>query len=520
MAQRRCPRPRLPVRCLAVASLVLLAGCALPSLRGRTASFALSDTDDTPLGQAIAPRVAGHPSQSGIYAVRTGQDAFAARVLLAAAAQRSIDAQYYIWNDDTTGRLLFEAIWQAADRGVRVRLLLDDHSTEDLDRKLAALAAHRNLEVRLFNPLRHRRARWLNYVLDFRRVNHRMHNKSFTIDNQVAVIGGRNIGDEYFQARPDESFEDLDVIAVGPAVNEISQEFDTYWNSASAYPAELLLPTSVSPPSDALLASFEATHKKTASAQYLEALRETPLVKELGAGRLDMQWSHSRLVYDDPAKAIDKNHREQLLLLSQLLEITASPRAQFDLVSPYFVPRKGEQRLTGLATNGVRVRVLTNSLESTDTTVVHAGYRNYRKALLRAGVRLYEKERGSQSESLGRPAEEHHNYSATGLHAKTFQIDGRSIFVGSFNFDPRSARLNTEMGLLIDNSILANRLSSFFDTQVASWAYELRLVRGDHIEWLESTPQGPRVYEHDPRTSFWRRAKVRILSILPIDWLL
>jgi cardiolipin synthase C len=204
----------------------------------------------------------------------------------------------------------------------------------------------------------------------------------------------------------------------------------------------------------------------------------------------------------------------------QLLDMTARPRAQFDLVSPYFVPRKGEQRLTGLATNGVRVRVLTNSLESTDTTVVHGGYRKYRKALLRAGVRLYEKERGSHSASSERSEEKHHNYSATGLHAKTFQIDGRSIFVGSFKFDPRSARLNTEMGLLIDNSILANRLSSFFDTQVSSQAYELRLVRADHIEWLESTPQGPRVYEHDPKTSFWRRAKVRMLSILPIDWLL
>ena len=511
--------PSVPVRCLAVAALVLLAGCALPSLRGRPTSLALSNTADTSLGHAIAPTLAGHPRQTGIYPLRAGRDAFAARVLLAAAAERSIDAQYYIWHDDATGMLLFEAICQAADRGVRVRLLLDDHSTEDLDATMAALAAHRNVELRLFNPLRHRRARWLNYLLDFRRVNHRMHNKSFTIDNQVAVIGGRNIGDEYFQAGTEESFEDLDVIAVGPAVAEISQEFDTYWNSASAYPAQLLLGTSSSASTDSLLGSFEAARKESASTRYLETLRETPLIKRLSAGRLDMQWSNSRLVYDDPAKVTDKNHPQQLLLLSRLLDMTASPRNQFDLVSPYFVPGKGEQRLTKLATNGVRVRVLTNSLESTDTTVVHGGYRKYRKALLRAGVSLYEKVRGSPSASSERSQDKHHS-SATGLHAKTFQIDGRSVFVGSFNFDPRSARLNTEMGLLIDNPILANRLSSFFDTQVSLLAYKLRLVRGNHIEWIKSTPQGTQVYEHDPRTSFWRRVKVRIMSILPIEWLL
>lgn len=514
-----------PARCLSIVGLMLLAGCALPPLR-RSPSYALSNTADTPLGRSVAPRVAGHPSQSGIYALRTGRDAFAARVLLAATAQRSIDAQYYIWHADTTGLLLFEAIWQAADRGVRVRLLLDDHNTEDLDSTLAALAAHRNIEVRLFNPLRHRRARWLNYMLDFRRVNHRMHNKSFTIDNQVAVVGGRNIGDEYFQASAAESFEDLDVITVGPTVGAISNEFDTYWNSDSAYPAQLLLHQSVSASTQALLASFAKNREQAAAIRYLETLRQTPLIKDLGQGRLEVQWSRAQLVYDDPRKATDNSHPEQILLLSRLLAMTPSPRMQFDLVSPYFVPGKeGKRRLTNLATKGVRVRVLTNSLESTDTAFVHGGYRKYRKSLLHAGVTLYELERGAQSLTSKRAEEkkekeDHTHYSATGLHAKTFQIDNRSVFVGSFNFDPRSARLNTEMGLLIDNSLLACRLSSFFEQQVPLQAYQLRLTDHGHIEWIESSPQGVRIYEHDPRTSLWRRAKVRMVSILPIDWML
>jgi putative cardiolipin synthase len=513
-----------PARWLTLVCFTLLVGCSLPPLRGRSSSYALTNTVDTRLGQAVAPRVADHPSESGIHALRTGRDAFAARVLLAGAAQRSIDAQYYIWHADVTGILLFEAIWQAADRGVRVRLLLDDHSTEGLDPTLAALAAHKNIQVRLFNPLRHRRARWLNYALDFRRVNHRMHNKSFTIDNQVAVIGGRNIGDEYFQASAKDEFEDLDVIAIGPAVSQISNEFDTYWNSAEAYPAQLLLHQSAAPSTAALLADFTEVHDQSAAISYLDAVSQTGLIKNLDAGRLTMDWSGARLVYDDPQKATDGNHREQNLLLSRLLAITSAPRTQFDLVSPYFVPGKeGKRRLTNLATNGVRVRILTNSLESTDATVVHGGYRKYRKSLLRAGVKLYELERGSRpSASAERKArqEDHVHYSATGLHAKTFQIDGRSIFVGSFNFDPRSARLNTEMGLLIDNSVLASRLSDFFEQQVPLQAYALRLTDHGHIEWIDSSPQGPRIYEHDPRTSIWRRAEVRIYSILPIDWLL
>ena len=239
----------------------LLAGCALPSLRDRPASNAFQDTAQTQLARTLAPSLAEHHGISGVHSLPVATEAFAARARLAAAAERSIDVQYYMWHNDVTGKLLFEALFQAAERGVRVRLLLDDNNTAGMDSTLAALAAHPNIQVRLFNPLVVRHARWTNYVFDFNRVNHRMHNKSFTVDNQVTVIGGRNIGDEYFDAGAAVEFVDLDLLAVGPIVDAVSKMFDEFWNSASSYPAAMLV-GSRSPETAArsLQASFAAAH--------------------------------------------------------------------------------------------------------------------------------------------------------------------------------------------------------------------------------------------------------------------
>jgi putative cardiolipin synthase len=246
-------------RCLVAACVLLIAGCALPPLKGRTLTSALRDTDTTRLGRGIASELSAHPGKTGIYPLPVAQDAFAARGLLAGAAERSLDVQYYIWHGDNTGYLLFEALWRAAERGVRVRLLLDDNSTAGLDATIAALDAHENIEVRLYNPLVHRTARWTNYVTDFRRVNRRMHNKSLTVDNQVTVVGGRNIGDEYFAAGHGVAFADLDVIAVGPIVDEVSKSFDLYWSSPSAYPARSLQGQAAPGAAERLEATFAAT---------------------------------------------------------------------------------------------------------------------------------------------------------------------------------------------------------------------------------------------------------------------
>lgn len=473
-------------------------------------------TQATRLHQAIDPTLRAHPGASGIYALENGRDAFVARALLAAAAERSIDVECYIWRGDVTGYLMFEALWEAAERGVHVRLLLDDNNTAGLDETIVALDAHENIEVRLFNPLRYRRLRWINYVLDFHRVNRRMHNKSFTVDTEVSVVGGRNIGDEYFDAGTAMRFVDLDVMAVGPIASEVSNNFDLYFNSESAQPVEKLLGKASIDAIHDLKAAFAAAHAKPGSAQYLEALENTGFVTRLEEGRLAMEWVDAHLVSDDPAKVLHAEPPRELLMLPRLLQLTGQARVQFDLISPYFVPAiRGTKDLAQLANQGVRVRVLTNSLASTDVAVVHAGYAKRRKALLRAGLEMYEVKRIEPTAArLTRGS------SAASLHAKTFEIDGRYIYVGSFNFDPRSAYLNTEMGLLLDSPQLARRLNHFFETQVPDHSYRVRLDQHDDLEWLETMPEGHRTYRVEPHTTALQRGVLALLSLLPIDWLL
>ena len=508
---------------LAVAALAaLITGCAsLPSQEGRTATSALADTAGTRLGRAVAPGIAANADRTGIHPLPNPRDAFAMRVLLAAAAERSLDAQYYIWHGDQVGHLLFEALWRAAERGVRVRLLVDDHGTHGIDPTIAALDAHANIEVRLYNPFVNRDARALNFVTDFTRVNRRMHNKSFTVDNQVSLVGGRNIGNEYFGAGSGVVFADLDVIAVGPAVREVSREFDLYWNSASAYPAASFVGRPGPDATARLEATFAATRADPESIVYLEAVRATPLVQALLGGKVPFEWTTATVVYDDPAKTLDTTARTDVLLFPALVRTSGRPEKSLDLVSPYFVPgADGTASLVALARRGVQVRILTNSLAATDEKSVHSGYARRRLDLLAAGVRLYE-----LKPSAGLASPEHSfrlgGSSSSGLHAKTFAVDESRIFVGSFNFDQRSALLNTEMGLVIESATLAQRLAGFFDTEAPMLAYEVRLAPdGGGIYWIERTAAGEKRYDTEPETRWSTRMGVELLSILPIEWLL
>jgi putative cardiolipin synthase len=504
------------------AVLAMVSGCAsLPSLEGRKGTVAMTDTGATRLGRAVAPDVTAHPGKSGVHALPVPTDAFAARVLLAAAAEQSLDVQYYIWHGDQTGYLLYEAMWRAAERGVRVRMLLDDANTKGLDETIATLASHPNIEVRLYNPLMQREARLANFVTDFERVNRRMHNKSFIADNQVAIVGGRNVGNEYFGAGEETLFTDLDVIAIGSVVREVSAEFDLYWNSASAYPAASIIPAPAPEARPKLEAKFAEVRADPVSVTYIKALRETELVQQLLSGRLPMEWANAQVVRDDPAKTLDTSARTDLLLLSALLPAIGQPKTSFDLVSPYFVPGDGgTEALEKLAKSGVQVRVLTNSLAATDVPAVHAGYAKRRCDLLRAGVRLYEfKPTGTEHE---KEAKSKVGSSSTGqLHAKTFALDRDRIFVGSFNFDQRSAHLNTEMGLVIDSPALAQRLSTSLDRDLGKTAYEVRIAPdGACPQWIEQTPSGDIAYDVEPGTSAGQRSWIQFLEILPIEWLL
>ena len=503
---------------LALAIAFGLAGCArLPALDSRSASTAFTDTGSTPLGLAVAPLVAAHPGKSGVYGLLDARNAFTARAVLADAATRSLDVQYYIWRNDISGGLLFEALRAAAGRGVRVRLLLDDFGTSGIDATLALLDAHPNIEVRLFNPFAMRRARLLGYLTEFGRLNRRMHNKSFTADGQVTIIGGRNIGDKYFDADGKVLFADLDVLAIGAVVRPVSNDFDRYWNSASAYPLHLI----VEPRPDAAARRREAAgiDKGPPALAYQVALRASPLLPSLVAQTLPLEWAHTRLVSDDPAKALGREPPDSGVE-PQLRQLLGTPARDFDLVAPYFVPGPViTAELVTLARSGVAVRVLTNALEATDVGAVHAGYGKWRKPLLQAGVKLYEMRRSWPLEHRSRrpgPLID----SATSLHAKTFAVDGARMFIGSLNFDPRSVNLNTEMGFVIDSPAIARQLKVTLDAGLGERAYEVRLAPDGALYWIEQK-QGVAIrHDTEPGASFWRRLGVRVMSWLPIDWLL
>jgi putative cardiolipin synthase len=511
---------RISARLTAALSVLAL---ACPEARGEARPAMTpgpAGAESSRLAQAIAPLAAAHPGKSGVHALPDPRDAFSARAALAAAADRTLDVQYYIWHGDETGTLLLEALWRAAARGVRVRLLLDDSGTTGLDATLTALDAHPNVEVRLYNPLFHRGFRPINYLTDFRRVNRRMHNKSFTADGQVTLVGGRNIGNEYFGAGSGTVFADLDLVATGAVVRDVSEAFERYWNSPSAVPAARLLKPAPPDGAATLEARFLQVRAADDSQAWLAAARDAATVRDLLAGTLALEWTRALLLCDDPAKTLDPTGRKDVLLLTAMLQAVGHPETSFDLVSPYLVPgEKGTAALAGLAGRGVRVRILTNSLAATDVSVVHAGYARRRGDLLDGGVRLFELER-SALEARAAQLSWLSGGSHASLHAKTFSVDGARIFVGSFNFDERSALLNTEMGLLVDSPELAGRLSAVFDRGFPGTAYEVRRAPGGSLEWVERSPSGERRLTAEPGTGILKRAWVRFLSILPIEWML
>lgn len=522
----RAGRRRLRLRHLLVAAVVagaavwLFTSSRLPSLANRSATTMLVDTGATRLGKAIAPLLVANPGASGIYPLPDAREAFAARALMAQAAERTLDVQYYIWRGDMTGALLLKALHSAAERGVRVRLLLDDNGTSGLDAALAALDAHANVEVRLFNPFVIRAPRWIGYATDFSRLNRRMHNKSFTADNQATIIGGRNIGDEYFEATERVAFADLDVIAVGPVVNEVSVDFDRYWSSASSYPVGTLLPPADATQIAEIAAAALRIENAPAAVGYMNAMRDSTFVRDLMQGDLALEWAPTRMISDDPAKGLGLAAPD-VQLLHKLKEIIGESTSRFDLVSPYFVPTaEGVEAITALTQRGVKVRVLTNSLEATDVAAVHAGYAKRRAALLDAGVVLHELRRLSPDAPASERAAVGSGSSGSSLHAKTFSVDRLRVFVGSFNFDPRSATLNTELGFLIESPALAQRFEAVLNTRIPASAYEVRRSDAGQLYWIEN--RNGTIVRHDiePGTTFWKRAAVSLMSVLPIEWLL
>jgi len=496
---------------LLVLSGLLLADHLTPQAQGPASQVLPLQPAQTAIDRQLVPEQDARPGQSGVGFLSDGMDAFAARAMITEQAGRSLDLQYYIWHDDLVGHLMAKALYDAAQRGVRVRILLDDMNAKDKDALMMALDAHPNIEIRLYNPFRNRSsiARTLELIQRAFSVNHRMHNKSWIADGRVAIVGGRNIGEEYFSARNDVNFQDLDLVVAGPAVQQANQIFDDYWNSSAAIPIAAL-----STYTDAQLrrlvrqSDLDALHAR--AQPYLQRVARSRQLRQPSPEPL--HWSAGvRILSDPPMK-----HRDDARgtwLVSALVGQLQSARHTALLVSPYFVPgQEGLDGLSGMAARGVQVGVVTNSLAANDVAAVHGGYMGYRVPLLKAGVQLYElKAHGDPGESSL------FGSSGASLHTKAFVVDDRRGFVGSFNLDPRSAYLNTEMGVLFDDPVLGATLRDEYlrlaDPQHSWW---LARGPGDELRWLERQPP-PHWVRAEPGSSLGKRWTARVISWLPVE---
>lgn len=501
---------------LAVLIIVARLVFALPDLSGRERVEAIPASNDTALGGLMAGAVLANPGHSGVMALSDGNDALDSRLELILAAEQSIDAQYYIWHDDTSGLLLLDSLKQAAQRGVRVRLLLDDNGIPAMDSLLAALNAQDNLEIRLFNPSVVREPKGLSFLFDFFRMNRRMHNKSLIVDGAATVIGGRNVGDEYF-GEHDAFFVDLDTLATGPVVADASRVFDEYWNSLSVYELASIIEGS---------GDLQRFEQRVAQVLATDKGRLIAEGRDNSAKRYlqhtgSMEWTTVQLVADDPVKAQGKATKDQLMI-TRLGSILGTIEERLDLVSAYFIPgRKGNEIFTGLAEEGKQVRILTNAMNTTDVIMVHSGYSKYRRQLLEAGAQLYElKLRGNAQSATGYQVNPL-GWSGASLHAKTFAVDGSKIFIGSFNFDPRSAMLNCEMGLLIDSETLAKKIGDAFDGPLDQVSYRPQLTPENKMIWKESLADGDmNIYQEEPGATWLQQIALTVIGTLPVEWML
>ena len=479
-----------------------------------TPSQALAVAEDgTALDRVVATLTAEQPGMTGLRLVSDNSEAFAVRAHAARAAGRSLDLQYYYWRDDLTGSLLGREMLAAADRGVRVRLLLDDiNSRGDGDDVFAAYDSHPNVEVRLFNPAMSRDSalrRGLEMILRAVTVTRRMHNKAFIADGRVAIVGGRNIGDAYFGASETANFRDLDVTMVGPAVGETSTIFDRFWNSPLALPIR-----SLSDPEQRSLARLRARLEDLASAEpaqrYLSHLEETTGAAADRAAEPRFHWTaEAKVVSDPPEKVLGVGQQSWL---DQAINpvITSATRA-LQITSPYFIPGdEGVSTLRTLVERGAKVTVLTNSLAATDVAAVHGAYAPYREILLDGGIELFELRAESAPGRISL-----FGSSNASLHTKAFTVDERTGFIGSFNFDPRSIALNTEMGVLFDDARLTAEMRREFANHIApDHSYHLA-VRDGTLNWIGEAGSAPEYNE--PGASVWRRFVATVTGLLPLE---
>lgn len=509
-------------RVLFLVFTTLMAACGTLPPRGEVpVSRAFTHTADTALGRVAESSRPDDAATSGFQLLPLGEFAFDARVALARRAERSLDLQYYYIGRDAAGLALLRELRDAARRGVRVRLLVDDFHAADIDDLLAGLAAHPNAEVRLFNPMPLRRGTaLLRLVLskgEFHLYNRRMHNKLFVADNAVAIYGGRNVADEYFMRNRTANFIDLDVLSTGQVVADLSSAFDRYWNSDLSWPVQTVFRDFTDAANARLqFEQWVADARVDPPGIPTDPLGRATVESQLKHGRLELSYATAQVHADRPEKAASS----QLILepthaMRGLLTAFAAARDEVVLVSPYFVPEAtvGLPMLRSARERGVRIVLFTNSLGSTDEPVVHSGYAAHRKEMLRIGVELYEvsptqARRSRRFGDFGR--------SVPRLHAKLAIVDGGRLLVGSANLDPRSAVGNTELSVVIDSPLLAQELAGWMLSDRFASVYKLRLMAdANTIEWAHTDEQGqPAATSIEPGSGWWLSLKLWLQSLL------
>lgn len=507
-----------------MATLLLMGGCAsLPENVEKQASYAYVDTQNTRLYKNSLDAMKQHPKQSGYLLLPNGLDAFVARVAFARRAERSIDTQYYMIHNDVVGSLFIDQLYKAAERGVRVRLLVDDIDQEGRDFDVAVLDSHPNIEVRIFNPFARNVGRLQQYISGFGKQTRRAHNKSFTVDNQVTILGGRNIGDEYFEADWEMGFVDMDVIAVGPVAGEVSASFDQYWNNALSYPISTLVENPPTPEEiTQRMATFHDFIAQQADSTYLQHLRDSDLANRIRQKRIVYHWGPGDVIADDPEKLTQDTSEKKYRLSEKLRPYMDDIQKELIIFSPYFVPGKpGMAFFKQLRDRGVQVRIITNSLASTDVGIVHAGYMRYRKDLLRMGVLLYEMNSNLSRQERKAIKEGSIGRSKSSLHTKCFVLDRETAFIGSLNLDPRSIVQNTEIGVVLKSEPIAGYIADTFDRHINQVAFQLELQKDkngvDRLIWHGLVDGEKQTFNHDPYTGFWQRMGVGFMRILPIE---
>jgi putative cardiolipin synthase len=479
----------------------------------RTVSTAFPDYLDTSVGQLFEEAAVRHPGKSGFAIIRHGRQAFTARIALTELAEKSLDVQYYIWEADETGRILAERLIRAADRGVRVRVLVDDINLAGRDPLVAAMDAHPWMEVRVFNPFAHRNSRGIDFLIDLARINHRMHNKVMVADNALAIVGGRNIGNHYFEVATDANFRDLDIAATGPVVREVSDVFDHFWNGEWAVPIDSLVDR---PYTEADMQVAVATMRtRIAEDDYPHPLDQDvdSLKSELASIRDQFIWAPGQIVWDDPASVSEGIRHGSMI--TALLEKVDTLQDELLLESAYFVMQQlSIEKIKELRERGVRVRVMTNSLASNDVIAAHAGHAKRRKEVLESGVELYEMRPDASVIKKSIVSGE----SKAALHTKAIVFDRESVFIGSFNLDPRSASINTEAGLYVESAELAEQVIAYMDEGVLPEnSYQVLLDDEGDLVWMTETDGVDVKFHKDPETGFWNRFVSGLIELLPVE---